>query len=115
MLAVTLECAGNGRAPLDPRPVSQPWLLEAVGSAEWTGMPLGVLLDEAGLEDDAVELLFSGIDRGVEGTRCSTTSAALRLPRQRRDEVLLVYEMNGDRLSRSTASRCASSSRAGTG
>src|SRR5262245_61475781 len=27
-LAVTMECAGNGRARLDPRPVSQPWLLE---------------------------------------------------------------------------------------
>src|SRR4029450_8709616 len=23
---VTLECAGNGRARLDPRPLSQPWL-----------------------------------------------------------------------------------------
>ena len=31
-LAVTLECAGNGRAQLSPRPVSQPWLLEAVGT-----------------------------------------------------------------------------------
>ena len=29
---VTLECAGNGRAGLLPRPVSQPWLVEAVGS-----------------------------------------------------------------------------------
>ena len=36
---VTLECAGNGRARLDPRPVSQPWLEEAVGTAEWTGTP----------------------------------------------------------------------------
>src|SRR4029078_5305618 len=25
----TMECAGNGRALLDPRPLSQPWLLEA--------------------------------------------------------------------------------------
>ena len=38
-LAVTLECAGNGRALLSPRPVSQPWLNEAVGTAEWTGTP----------------------------------------------------------------------------
>ena len=30
---VTLECAGNGRAGLLPRPVSQPWLVEAVGTA----------------------------------------------------------------------------------
>src|SRR3954453_3254313 len=39
-LTVTLECAGNGRALLEPRPVSQPWLMEAVGTAEWTGTPL---------------------------------------------------------------------------
>src|SRR5712691_11441263 len=48
-LAVTLECAGNGRAALSPRPLSQPWLLEAVGTAEWTGTPLRGLLEEAGL------------------------------------------------------------------
>ena len=33
-LTVTLECAGNGRARLSPRPMSQPWLGEAVGTAE---------------------------------------------------------------------------------
>src|SRR5438477_3451876 len=66
-LAVTMECAGNGRALLDPRPVSQPWLLEAVGTARWTGTPLAPLLDEAGLRDGAVEALFTGLDRGVEG------------------------------------------------
>ena len=41
---VTMECAGNGRARLDPRPVSQPWLLEAVGTARWAGTPLRPLL-----------------------------------------------------------------------
>ena len=48
-VAVTLECAGNGRARLSPRPLSQPWLVEAVGTAEWTGTPLGPILEEAGL------------------------------------------------------------------
>src|SRR5215218_3266583 len=43
---VTLECAGNGRARMDPRPVSQPWLEEAVGTAEWTGTPLRPLLED---------------------------------------------------------------------
>jgi DMSO/TMAO reductase YedYZ molybdopterin-dependent catalytic subunit len=37
---VTFECAGNGRARMDPRPISQPWLDEAVGTGEWTGTPL---------------------------------------------------------------------------
>ena len=38
-VTVTMECAGNGRALLDPRPLSQPWLHEAVGTAEWAGDP----------------------------------------------------------------------------
>src|SRR5207248_1698864 len=50
-LAVTLECAGNGRVLMSPRSVSQPWLQEAVGTAEWTGTPLAPILHEAGLLD----------------------------------------------------------------
>src|SRR5205823_5767629 len=49
---VTLECAGNGRALLEPHIVSQPWLLEAVATGEWRGARLVTLLDEAGLLDD---------------------------------------------------------------
>jgi len=44
---VTMECAGNGRARLNPRPVSQPWLNEAVGTADWTGTPLAGVLAQA--------------------------------------------------------------------
>src|SRR3954470_9472319 len=66
-LAVTMECAGNGRAQLSPRPLSQPWLLEAVGTAEWTGTPLRGLLEDAGVDEGAVEVVFRGLDRGVEG------------------------------------------------
>ena len=65
--ACTLECAGNGRARLSPRPISQPWLEEAVGTAEWTGTPLRALLEEAQVEDGAVEVLFTGLDRGIQG------------------------------------------------
>src|SRR4051794_23487358 len=64
---VTMECAGNGRALLDPRPVSQPWIREAVGTGEWTGTSLATLLADAGVAHSAVEVLFTGIDAGVEG------------------------------------------------
>src|SRR6267378_7463445 len=66
-LAVTLECAGNGRARLHPRPMSQPWLSEAVGTAEWTGTPLAPILEEAGALDGAHDVVFTGLDRGVQG------------------------------------------------
>ena len=94
-LAVTMECAGNGRARLEPRPVSQPWLLEAVGTAEWTGVRLADLLDEAGVEERRVEVLFRGLDRGVEGGEEQQYERSLTLDEARRDEVLLAYAMNG--------------------
>ena len=48
-MPITFECAGNGRALFETRAVSQPWLLEAVGTGEWTGTPLAPLLREAGV------------------------------------------------------------------
>ena len=94
-LPVTLECAGNGRARLHPRPVSQPWLHEAVGTAEWTGTPLVNLLARAGLRPEAVELVFTGADHGIEKGREQDYARALSLDDARRPEVLLAYEMNG--------------------
>ena len=92
---VTMECAGNGRARLEPRPVSQPWILEAVGTARWRGTPLRPLLEEAGIPDGAVEVLFTGLDRGIEGGDEQAFQRALQLEEALRDEVLLAYEMNG--------------------
>src|SRR6478736_4614886 len=53
---VTMECAGNGRARLEPRPVSQPWLLEAVGTGRWRGVELRTVLADAGVADTAAEV-----------------------------------------------------------
>jgi sulfane dehydrogenase subunit SoxC len=92
---VTMECAGNGRARLEPRPVSQPWLLEAVGTARWRGTPLRPLLEEAGVPDGTADVLFTGLDRGVEGGEEQAFQRALLLEEALRDEVLLAYEMNG--------------------
>ena len=90
---ITFECAGNGRALLEPRPVSQPWLTEAVGTAEWGGTPLAPLLEEAGPSAQAVELVFTGADRGVEGDVPQAYERALPIAEAR--EALLAYEMNG--------------------
>ena len=92
-LPITFECAGNGRALLSPRPISQPWLTEAVGTAEWAGTPLAPLLEEAGVRSDAVELLFTGLDRGVEGGVAQSYERAM--PVGQANDALLAYEMNG--------------------
>src|SRR4051812_17934331 len=92
---VLLECAGNGRARYEPRPISQPWLLEAVGTAEWTGTPLAPLLEEAGLSPDAVDVVFTGADHGVERGVEQDYARGLPVAEALRPEMLLVWAMNG--------------------
>ena len=92
---VTMECAGNGRARLLPRPVSQPWLHEAVGTMEWTGTPLSALLREAGLGAAASDVVFTGSDHGVERGTEQDYQRGLALDEALRDDVLLAYECNG--------------------
>ena len=92
---VTMECAGNGRARLSPRALSQPWLLEAVGTGQWTGTPVWPLLAEADLRDDVVDVVFTGLDRGVEGGTEQQYARALTPEQLRREDALLVYELNG--------------------
>jgi sulfane dehydrogenase subunit SoxC len=92
---VLLECAGNGRARFEPRPVSQPWLLEAVGTAEWTGTPLAPLLEEAGVSPSAVDVAFTGADHGVERGVEQDYARGLPLAEALRPDILLVWAMNG--------------------
>jgi DMSO/TMAO reductase YedYZ molybdopterin-dependent catalytic subunit len=92
---VTMECGGNGRALMDPRPVSQPWLHEAIGTAEWGGTPLRGLLEEAGLKEEAVEVVFTGADEGVQGEEQQFYQRSLSIDAAIRDEVMIAYEMNG--------------------
>jgi len=94
-MPVTLECAGNGRARLHPRPVSQPWLNEAVGTAEWTGTPLHSLLAEAEPDSGAVDVVFTAYDHGIERGFEQDYRRGLPLTEAMREEVLLAYQMNG--------------------
>jgi DMSO/TMAO reductase YedYZ molybdopterin-dependent catalytic subunit len=97
-IAVTMECAGNGRALFTPRRISQPWLIEAIGTAEWTGTPLRGILEEAGLSYNTAEILFTGLDQGVEGGEVQYYQRSLSVSEAAREEVLLAYEMNGEPL-----------------
>ena len=93
-MPVTMECAGNGRAQLEPHVVSQPWLAEAIGTMEWTGVPVAALLAEAGARAD--EVVFTGLDRGVEGG--VVQDYARSLSRADCDGALLAYAANGEPL-----------------
>ena len=92
---VTLECAGNGRSLLKPRPLSQPWMMEGVGTAVWTGVPLAYLLTQAGVDEDAVEVAFTGADAGIQGGVRQQYARSLPVSEALRPDVVLAYEMNG--------------------
>ena len=93
-----MECAGSGRAHLAPRPVSAPWHDEAIGCAEWTGTPLRGVLEDAGLLDDAVELLFTAYDRGIDQGVEQDYQRSLTVEEAITGDVLLAYAMNGQPL-----------------
>src|SRR5947208_407445 len=64
-IPVTLECAGNNRNFLEPKVKGVQWGLGAVGTAEWTGVPLAILLDRAEVKPEACEVILEGADEGV--------------------------------------------------
>jgi DMSO/TMAO reductase YedYZ molybdopterin-dependent catalytic subunit len=92
---VTMECAGNGRARLEPHVVSQPWLSEAVGTGEWGGVELAPLLEQAVPLDGAVEVLFSALDRGLDGGIEQAYERSLSIDEALAGDALLAYELNG--------------------
>lgn len=61
-LDMMLECAGNGRALMDPTPEGTPWALGAASPVSFSGVRL---LDAVGeLPEAVVELVFTGSDSG---------------------------------------------------
>ena len=86
---VWLECAGNSRRRFDPPGEGNQWDEQAVSDAVFKGVPLRTLLDQVGLEDDALEVVATGGDS-------SAFQRSLPLEMARRPEVLLAWEMNGE-------------------
>jgi DMSO/TMAO reductase YedYZ molybdopterin-dependent catalytic subunit len=96
----TVECAGNGRSFLKPHVHGVQWGAGAIGHAEWTGVPLRLILLKAGLSADATEVLFEGADRGVEPDHPEPMSFARSLPLAKAldPDTLLATRMNGEPL-----------------
>jgi DMSO/TMAO reductase YedYZ molybdopterin-dependent catalytic subunit len=99
-LTVTLECAGNGRSLFRPRIVGEKWNLGAVSTAEWTGVPLAEVLDRAGVQPGAREVLFRGADGGTSAGDLGPNrfERSLLLDHARDPNLLLAYAMNGEAL-----------------
>ncbi|MEU6236508.1 sulfite oxidase [Kitasatospora sp. NPDC047058] len=94
-LDVVVECAGNGRSLMTPRPPGVPWEQRAVGCARFAGVPLRAVLARAGLRSSAVELVFTGADAGdLHGSR-TAFERSLPAGLARHPDTLLATHMNG--------------------
>jgi DMSO/TMAO reductase YedYZ molybdopterin-dependent catalytic subunit len=98
----TLECAGNNRSFLEPKVKGVQWHLGAVGTAEWTGVPLSILLDRAHAKTNGRHVVLEGADGGVLEDPKSPPGElkfARSIPvAKARADVLLAYKMNGREL-----------------
>lgn len=99
---VTLECAGNGRTFLEPAVSGTPWTLGATSTAEFVGVPLQRVLESVGLADDAVELVFTGADRGERAgwgeIAFQRSLPVAELASFAAEGPLLAWQMNGEPL-----------------
>lgn len=100
----TIECAGNGRANLAPKVKGLGWEQGGISNAEWTGVPLSVLLKKAGIKVGTVDIILEGNDEGMiteepksPGKIKFARSIPLNIAMQ--DHIIIAYEMNGKPLS----------------
>ncbi len=92
---VTLECAGNGRAGMTPRPLSMPWMYEAVGTSEWTGTPLAPLIERAKPRASVQDFIFTGADFGYDKGVPHYYGRSLTPQELAELDAMLVWGMNG--------------------
>lgn len=97
--AVTLECAGNGRARLALANTSgTQWDLGAVGTAAWTGIMLGELLRDSSPDASAAHVWF---ECGDQAPMPDVPPFLRSIPIAKAlDDAMLVWAMNGKPLPR---------------
>jgi DMSO/TMAO reductase YedYZ molybdopterin-dependent catalytic subunit len=97
-IPATLECAGNNRNLLEIKVKGVQWGLGAVGNAEWTGVPLSILLERAGVKPNAREIILEGADEGpLEDPKAPRGNVrfARSVPLTKAmGDVVLAYKMN---------------------
>lgn len=97
-ITATLQCAGNRRsemAAVRPIPGELPWQEEAISNAFWTGVPLGWVLEAAGVQPEARHVAFTGLDEVERHGHRFGFGGSIPIEKARGAEVLLAWEMNG--------------------
>lgn len=87
-----IECGGNSNAGWHAEPIQRPVgaFHGLVSCSEWTGVPLSILLDEAGVDATASWVIAEGADAGL-------LNVSLPLSKLADDAMLGLYQ-NGERL-----------------
>jgi sulfane dehydrogenase subunit SoxC len=87
-----LECAGNSGSNLGPQPPQAPcgMIHGLMSCSEWTGIPLSILLDEAGVDRNAGWVLAEGAD-------AAAMSRSVPVAKLMDDAIIALYQ-NGERL-----------------
>jgi len=96
-LVVVLECAGHRRAELRPAAPGLQWRAGAVSEARWTGTSPAGVLELAGVDPEAAEIVLTGADSGTFEPLPGQHPYARSLPLAKalHADTILAYEMNG--------------------
>ena len=96
-LTAVTQCAGNGRALMEPRVPGVQWVHGAMGQATWTGVRLRDLLERAGVAAGAAHVEFKGSDVPPKPS-VPAFVRSLPLERARDATTLVALAMNGEPL-----------------
>lgn len=93
---LTLECGGNGRSEFDPPAKGNQWTIGAVHCANWTGVRLKDILEDVGINSDAVYIGYHATDTHLSGdSDKEPISRGVPIYKALRVETLIAYKMNG--------------------
>ncbi|MEM6316701.1 MAG: sulfite oxidase [Bacteroidota bacterium] len=96
---ITLECGGNGRKEFNPPAKGNQWSVGAVGCAAWTGIRLKDLLDDVGIQSNAVYIGYYGKDTHLTGDpNKQPISRGVPIQKAMENESLIAWDMNGEPL-----------------
>ncbi|MEM6345528.1 MAG: sulfite oxidase [Bacteroidota bacterium] len=98
-LQLTIECGGNGRAEYNPPAKGNQWTTGAVGSPRWTGVRLKDVLNDCGINSDAVYIGYYGKDTHLSGDpKKVVISRGVPMRKALEDESLIAWAINGEDL-----------------
>ncbi|CAG7635836.1 sulfite oxidase [Paenibacillus allorhizosphaerae] len=96
-IPVTLECAGDKRAFFHPKVRGEQWESGASSHAIWTGVRLVDVLSFAGVQMNAMEVTFEGMDKGTRTDMPGEFAYIRSLPIKEalHPNILIALYMNG--------------------